>query len=105
MSKFGIMTVATVAVSIIAASMPVFATPAAADSWNGRHRNNGYARSYQTPHGYNQGRHSDRTHDRTGERIAKSVIIGVGAAIIGAILSDAARAERRRGYRDYDNDE
>jgi hypothetical protein len=95
------------ALGILATSVVLSATTASADGWSGRHDRHGrYGVSRPDYHG----RYSDygyshrRSSDRTGERIAKGIIIGVGAALVGAILSDAARAERRHNrYDRYDD--
>jgi hypothetical protein len=100
MSIKRILTVSAITLGVVASNVSMLSSQAAADGWNGRHNRQGYARHnyarpYQAPvYGYNHGYRSSR--DKTGERIAKGVIIGVGAAILGAILSDAARADRHR---------
>jgi hypothetical protein len=101
MSIKRILTVSAITLGVIASNLSMFASQASADGWRGRHARHSYARPYQAPvYGYN---HGYRSHsDKTGERIAKGVIIGVGAALLGAILSDAARADRHRYDRDYD---
>ncbi len=95
MSIKRILTVSAITLGVVASNVSMFASQASADGWNGRNARHGYARPYQAPaYGYNNGYRSSR--DKTGERIAKGVIIGVGAALLGAILSDAARADRYR---------
>ena len=101
MSIKRLLTVSALTLGVVASNLSMFASEASADGWNGRHTRHGYARPYQAPvYGYDHSYRSSR--DKTGERIAKGVIIGVGAALLGAILSDAARADRHRSDRDYD---
>ena len=101
MSIKRILTVSAITLGVVASNVSMFVTQASADGWRGRHHGQGYARQHPAPvYGYNHGYRSSR--DKTGERIAKGVIIGVGAALLGAILSDAARSDRHRYDRDYD---
>lgn len=94
------LTVSAITLGVVASNVSMFSSQSAADGWNSRHARHGYARPYRAPvNSYDHGYRNSR--DKTGERIAKGVIIGVGAALLGAILSDAARADRRH-YRDYD---
>ena len=101
MSIKRILTVSAITLGVVASNLSMVTSQASADGWRGRHHGHGYARQQHAPvYGYNHGYRSSR--DKTGERIAKGVIIGVGAALLGAILSDAARADRHRYDRDYD---
>jgi hypothetical protein len=95
MSIKRILTVSAITLGVVASNVSMFSSQASADGWRGRQHGHGYARQYQAPvYGYN---HNQRSRsDKTGERIAKGVIIGVGAALLGAILSDAARADHHR---------
>ena len=52
-----------------------------------------YAPPAYQPHVY----HQERRRNQTGERIAKGVLIGVGAVILGSILANEAR-RHDRGY-------
>lgn len=92
---------AVVAVGFAVGLQAPLATSAEAGDWRGR----GYGYGHYNSHpGY---RHAPRAHayyppprrrNDVGGQIAKGVAIGIGAAVVGAILADQARRTRNEYY-------
>lgn len=88
---------AAVVLGLAAGAMAPLASSASANDWRGRgygnHGGPGY-RYAPPPRAYYQ----EPRRRSAGSQIAKGVAIGIGAAVVGAILADQARRTRDQYY-------
>jgi hypothetical protein len=88
---------AAVVLGLAAGSMAPLATSASAGDWRGRNSHFD-GRRYDAPRAY----HYDAPRRRSnGSQIAKGLAIGIGAAVVGAIIADSARRARAEERYDY----
>lgn len=90
--------ISAVAVAMLAIGMqaPV-ASPAEAGDWRGRGHYDGPRGGYRYAAPPRAHYYEPRRRNR-GDQIAKGVAIGIGVAVVGAILADQARRTRTQYY-------
>ena len=86
---------AVVALGLVASTGAAFSTAALADYRPG-YRQPSYQQRYVAPrHVRPNYYYQESRRDRTGENIAKGLVIGFGALILGKIISESARNNDR----------
>lgn len=88
---------AAIVLALAAGSQAPLAVSAAAGDWKGRGYGYGQSQHRQSWREPRRDYHYvEPRRNRSGDRIAKGLAIGLGVAVVGAILADQAR--RDRGY-------